>query len=98
MTPCVAHPEPTTTARRSRRSSNYRASWPARASIATSLLAAPDFEELGLIGSQALVPWLQDRYLLRGAIVFDAIAYMVRTPHSQVVPRSHARRTQRESQ
>jgi hypothetical protein len=50
------------------------------------LLAAPDFEELGLIGSRHLVPWLKQRYRLRGAIVFDAIGYMDHTPHSQSVP------------
>jgi hypothetical protein len=51
------------------------------------VLAAPDLEEVGLIGSGALVPWLKERYQLRGAIVFDAIAYMDRAPRTQVVPR-----------
>ena len=50
------------------------------------VLAAPDFEELGLIGSRHLVPWLKQRYRLRGAIVFDAIGYMDHAPHSQSVP------------
>ncbi|HEX5590923.1 MAG TPA: M28 family peptidase, partial [Candidatus Limnocylindrales bacterium] len=52
----------------------------------TVVLAAPDFEELGLIGSRFLVPWLQERYTVRAAIVFDAIAYMNRDPDTQQVP------------
>jgi hypothetical protein len=52
----------------------------------TVILAAPDFEEIGLIGSRHLVPWLQDRHRVIGAIVFDAIAYMDSTPNSQRIP------------
>lgn len=52
----------------------------------TVVLAAPDFEELGLIGSRELVPWLVGRYAVRGAIVFDAIAYIDPAPDTQLVP------------
>ena len=52
----------------------------------TVVLAAPDFEELGLIGSRSLVPWLTERYEVVGAIVFDSIAYTDRTPGSQHLP------------
>lgn len=52
----------------------------------TVVLAAPDFEEIGLIGSGPLVPWLTERYRLRGVIVFDPIGYMNPTPGTQAVP------------
>jgi hypothetical protein len=52
----------------------------------TVVLAAPDFEELGLIGSAELVPWLMARYSLRGVIVFDAIGYADPAPGTQAVP------------
>jgi len=52
----------------------------------TLVLAAPDFEELGLIGSRWLVRELRDRYRVRSAIVYDPIGYMDRTPGSQLVP------------
>src|SRR6185503_3075858 len=32
----------------------------------TVVLASPDFEEIGLLGSAELVPWLTARYSLRG--------------------------------
>jgi Zn-dependent M28 family amino/carboxypeptidase len=50
------------------------------------ILAAPDFEEIGLIGSRYLVRWLRGRYRVRGAVVFDPIGYMNPAPGSQVVP------------
>lgn len=52
----------------------------------TVVLAAPDFEEIGLIGSAELVPWLMARYSLRGVIVFDAIGYADPAPGTQAVP------------
>lgn len=52
----------------------------------TIVLASPDFEEIGLIGSVQLVPWLMARYSLRGVIVFDAIGFMDPAPGTQAVP------------
>ena len=52
----------------------------------TVILAAPDFEEIGLIGARHLVRWLRGRYRVRGAVVFDPVGYMDSTPGSQVVP------------
>lgn len=52
----------------------------------TVVLAAPDFEEIGLVGSRHLVPWLQERYRVEGAIVFDPIGYMDPAPGTQAVP------------
>jgi hypothetical protein len=52
----------------------------------TVILAAPDFEEIGLIGSRNLVRWLRRLYRVRGAVVFDPIGYMNRAPGSQTVP------------
>lgn len=52
----------------------------------TIVLAAPDFEEIGLVGSAELVPWLTTRYALRGVIVFDAIGYADPAPGTQAVP------------
>ena len=52
----------------------------------TVVLAAPDFEEIGLVGSAELVPWLMTRYSLRGVIVFDAIGYADPAPGTQAVP------------
>lgn len=52
----------------------------------TVVLAAPDFEEIGLIGSRELVPWLRARHRMRGAIVFDPIGFMDPTPNAQKVP------------
>ena len=52
----------------------------------TVILAAPDFEEIGLIGSRSLVRWLRSRYRVRAAVVFDPIGYMDPTPGSQLVP------------
>jgi hypothetical protein len=53
----------------------------------TVVLAAPDFEEIGLIGSRELVRWLGVRYRVRAAIVFDPIGYMDARTGTQRVPR-----------
>jgi hypothetical protein len=52
----------------------------------TVVLAAPDFEEIGLIGSRELVRLLRGRHRVRGAIVFDPIGYMNPNPNAQRVP------------
>lgn len=52
----------------------------------TVILAAPDFEEIGLIGSRHLVRWLRRRYRVSGAVVFDPIGYMDPAPGTQAVP------------
>jgi hypothetical protein len=54
--------------------------------LRTIILAAPDFEEIGLIGARHLVSWLRHRYRVRGAIVYDPIGYMNAAPGSQQVP------------
>lgn len=56
-----------------------------RALRRTVILAAPDFEEIGLVGSAHLVPWLRQRHPVRAAIVFDPIGFMDARPGSQVV-------------
>ena len=52
----------------------------------TVILAAPDFEEIGLVGSRYLVAWLKANFHVRGAIVFDPIGFMNARPRSQSVP------------
>lgn len=52
----------------------------------TVVLAAPDFEEIGLIGSRELVRLLRGRHRVRAAIVFDPIGYMDSSSNSQRVP------------
>jgi len=52
----------------------------------TVILATPDFEEIGLVGSRYLVNWLRRRYRVRGAVVYDPIGYMNAAPGSQRVP------------
>ena len=52
----------------------------------TIILAAPDFEEIGLIGSRSLVRWLSREYRVRGAVVFDPIGFMDPRPGTQSVP------------
>jgi hypothetical protein len=52
----------------------------------TVVLAAPDFEEIGLIGSREFVRWLRARHRVRAAIVFDPIGYMDPRPGTQRVP------------
>jgi Zn-dependent M28 family amino/carboxypeptidase len=49
----------------------------------TVVLAAPDFEEIGLIGSRELVRLLRTRHRVRGALVFDPIGYMDPRPNTQ---------------
>jgi hypothetical protein len=49
----------------------------------TVILAAPDFEEIGLIGSRELVRLLKTRHRVRAAIVFDPIGYMDARPNTQ---------------
>jgi hypothetical protein len=52
----------------------------------TVVLAAPDFEEIGLIGSRELVRMLKRRHRIRAAVVFDPIGYMNPAPNAQQVP------------
>ena len=52
----------------------------------TVILAAPDFEEVGLVGSRHLAHWLRGSYHVRGSIVFDPIGFMDPRPGSQAVP------------
>ncbi len=55
----------------------------------TVILAAPDHEEIGLLGSRPLVAWLRRHYQVRGAIVFDPIGFMDPRPGTQSVPSRH---------
>lgn len=57
----------------------------------TVILAAPDFEEIGLIGSRPLVRWLRSLYDVRAAVVFDPIGFMDARPGSAPVPPAIAR-------
>lgn len=57
----------------------------------TVILATPDFEEIGLIGSRPLVRWLRSRYDVRAAVVFDPIGFMDPRPGSAPVPPAIAR-------
>lgn len=50
------------------------------------VLAAFDMEELGLLGSRALVPWIRQQWRVRGTIVFETMAYSSTTPGSQKIP------------
>lgn len=52
----------------------------------TVILAAPDYEEVGLVGSRPLARWLRATYRVRGAIVFDPIGFMDHRPGTQQVP------------
>ena len=52
----------------------------------TVVLAAPDFEEIGLIGSRPLVRWLRRTYRVRGALVFDPIGFWDARPGTTRVP------------
>lgn len=52
----------------------------------TVVLAAPDLEEIGLIGSRELVRLLRARHRIPAAIVFDPIGYMDPNPNTQHVP------------
>ena len=57
----------------------------------TVILAAPDFEEIGLIGSRPLVRWLRSLYDVRAAVIFDPIGFMDPRPGSAPVPPTIAR-------
>ena len=57
----------------------------------TLILAAPDFEEIGLIGSRPLVRWLRSLYDVRAAVIFDPIGFMDPRPGSAPVPPTIAR-------
>jgi hypothetical protein len=57
----------------------------------TVILTAPDFEEIGLIGSRPLVRWLRSLYDVRAAVVFDPIGFMDPRPGSAPVPSAIAR-------
>ena len=52
----------------------------------TVILAAPDFEEIGLIGSRELVELLRQRHRVRAAVVFDPIGFMDPRPNTQRIP------------
>ncbi len=52
----------------------------------TVILAAPDFEEIGLLGAAELVPWLRASHPIGAAIVFDPIGYMDPKPDRQSIP------------
>ena len=50
------------------------------------VLAAPDMEEIGLLGTRALLPALLEERPLRGAVILESIAYTSAAPGSQTVP------------
>lgn len=52
----------------------------------TVILAAFDMEELGLLGSRALVPALLKDRSIRGAVIFETMAYTSTVPNSQRLP------------
>jgi hypothetical protein len=52
----------------------------------TVVLATPDFEEIGLLGSRPLVRWLRRAFDVRAAIVFDPIGFMDARPNTSPVP------------
>ena len=52
----------------------------------TIVLAAFDLEEIGLLGSAALVPMLTQRWRLHGALIYECLAYHDATAGSQTVP------------
>jgi Zn-dependent M28 family amino/carboxypeptidase len=52
----------------------------------TVILAATDMEELGLLGSKALLPWLRSRYNVVGVIVLETVAYTDPKPHTLRLP------------
>lgn len=57
----------------------------------TVVLATPDFEEIGLIGSRPLARWLRSRFKVRGAVSFDPIGFMDARPNTSPVPAAIAR-------
>ena len=48
----------------------------------TVILAAVDHEEIGMIGSGALVPWLESKYNVVGAVVLETVAYTDNKPRT----------------
>jgi Zn-dependent M28 family amino/carboxypeptidase len=50
------------------------------------VLAALDMEEIGLIGARALLPQLHREQTIKGAVVFESIAYTSKLSGSQSVP------------
>lgn len=50
------------------------------------VLAALDMEEIGLVGTRALLPGLLRERRLRGAVVFESIGYTATAAGSQTVP------------
>jgi Zn-dependent M28 family amino/carboxypeptidase len=52
----------------------------------TIILAALDMEEIGLIGTRALLPALIPGRPVRGAVVFESLAFTATAPGSQTVP------------
>lgn len=50
------------------------------------LLVAFDMEEIGLVGARALLPRLLRERPVKGAVIFESIAYTTRAPNSQIVP------------
>lgn len=57
----------------------------------TLILAFPDFEEIGLIGSRLLAERLVADRAVRAAIVFDSIGFRSRDPGTQRMPRGTSR-------
>jgi len=52
----------------------------------TIILAALDMEEINFFGSAALVPQLAKEYKIKGAVIFETMAYTSNEPHSQKLP------------
>ena len=52
----------------------------------TIMLAALDMEEINYFGSKALVPELSRERRIKGAIIYESMAYTSTEPHSQTVP------------
>jgi Zn-dependent M28 family amino/carboxypeptidase len=52
----------------------------------TVILTATDMEEVRLLGSKALLPWLRSKYNMVGAVVLDSVAYTDPKPHSLRLP------------
>jgi Zn-dependent M28 family amino/carboxypeptidase len=52
----------------------------------TVILAATDMEEIGFLGSKALLPWLRSRYKVAGVIVLETFAYTDPKPHTLRLP------------
>jgi hypothetical protein len=52
----------------------------------TIILAAFDMEEINFFGSTALVPQLAQERNIKGAVIFETMAYTSDKPHSQTLP------------